>query len=119
MSGPGAPIRSYREFWPYYLREHSRAKTRHIHIAGTLIALVLFACVILGAGPWFLAAALIAGYGPSWAAHFLVEKNRPATFRYPVWSLVSDLKMTAAWLSGNLEHELEKAGLSPSGRHPS
>lgn len=113
MSASGQPIRAYRDFWPYYLREHAGAKTRGLHIAGTTAALALLLAAILGASPFLLAAALAAGYGPAWAAHVFVEKNRPTTFRYPLWSLFSDLKMTAAWLTGNLEHELEKAGLAP------
>ena len=110
----GEPIRSYRAFWPYYLREHGSARTRHLHIAGTLTGLALLLAAILGTSLWLLAAALAAGYGPAWAAHLLVEKNRPATFRYPLWSLASDLRMTAFWLAGNLEHELEKASPPPT-----
>jgi hypothetical protein len=117
MRTPDSPrISSYREFWPFYLREHAGARTRAIHIAGTGAGLALVAGVILGASPYFLLAGLVLGYGPAWLAHFLVEKNRPASFRYPLWSLVSDLRMAAAWLSGNLEHELEKAGIARSGR---
>ena len=106
-------IRTYRAFWPYYLREHARPLTRHWHIAGTAAAILFLTGAVLLARPWLLAASLVAGYGPAWCAHFLVEKNAPATFRYPFWSLVSDLRMVALWFSGGLSKELDKAGLPP------
>ena len=61
-------------------------------------------------------AALAGGYGPAWIAHFIVEKNRPATFSYPFWSLVSDFRMAWCWTRGSLGRELEKAGVAMSGR---
>ena len=102
-------IRTYREFWPYYLNEHSRPETRALHIAGTGLATALLLASLATANLWLACAAVVAGYGPAWFAHFLVEKNRPATFRYPVWSLLSDFRMAGTWLAGNLHRELKRA----------
>jgi hypothetical protein len=109
-------IVTYAEFWPYYLREHAQGATRAIHIAGTLLALSFAAAAILLQNWWLLVGALVAGYGPAWSAHFFVEKNRPATFRYPLWSLASDFRMTGTWLIGGLSRELAKAGIASRGR---
>ncbi len=107
------PITSYRGFWPFYLHEHSKPATRRWHFGGTLSATACVALAIVLGNPWILIAAVIAGYGPAWIGHFLVEKNHPATFRYPLWSLVSDFRMTFTWLAGNLGRELHKAGIEP------
>ena len=101
--------RSFAEFWPFYLREHSKPRTRALHYAGTtlVIAIAMFAA-LSGRWLWLLAIPL-AGYGFAWVAHFAVEKNRPATFTYPLWSLVADFKMWWLWLTRRLEPELRKA----------
>ena len=103
--------RTFAEFWPFYLREHSRPRTRGLHYAGTtlVIAIALFAAAT-GRWLWLLAIPL-AGYGFAWVAHFAVEKNRPATFTYPLWSLAADFRMWWLWATGRLGKELERAGV--------
>ena len=105
--------RRFRDFWPHYLREHSRPATRRLHYAGT--ALVLgFAAAALAARDWRLLAAVpLAGYGFAWLSHALVERNRPATFTYPLWSLAADFRMAWLWASGRLDKELARAGVEP------
>jgi len=109
--GTNRPIETYADFWPYYLQEHAKPATRSLHFIGTGLAVAaVLAAVVTGLG-WLALIALVAGYGPAWIAHFFVEKNRPATFTYPLWSLVSDFRMVFTWITGGLEQELMKAGV--------
>jgi len=108
--------RSFAEFWPHYLREHSRPATRALHYAGTTLV-VLVAIGALVTGSWTLLLAIpVVGYGFAWLSHAAVERNRPATFTYPAWSLYADFKMWALWLTGRLAGELRAAGIGAEDR---
>lgn len=99
---------SYREFWPFYLREHAKEATRRIHFAGTGLVLVVLLGALVTGSWWLLILAAVVGYAPAWYAHFFVERNRPATFTHPFWSLISDFRMFFLWCAGRLESELKR-----------
>lgn len=103
-------IETYDEFWLYYLREHSLFSCRVLHYVGTVASLVMLG-VALYFTPWLLLAVPVFGYGPAWIGHFFIEKNKPATFGYPLWSLISDYRMFALATTGRLGPELERAGV--------
>jgi hypothetical protein len=102
---------NFAEFWPYYLAEHARPLTRALHVAGTWAAAALLAWAVASGRWWWLLAAPVLGYGFAWGAHLFVERNRPATFSYPLWSLLGDLRL--AWLAASrrLGAELRRHGL--------
>ena len=102
---------TFAEFWPFYLREHSKPRTRALHYIGTSLVVALAVVALVTANWWLLVALPIAGNFIAWIAHFGVEKNRPATFTYPTWSLKADFKMWWLWLTGRLGPELERAGV--------
>jgi hypothetical protein len=114
MSGEAKKIQSFGEFWPFYVGEHRLPMNRMLHYFGTSFALI---CLLSAAatGDWRMAvAAPFAGYGPAWIGHFVLEKNRPATFTYPVWSLLSDFKMLSFALRGKMDQEVTRLYGSPA-----
>jgi hypothetical protein len=101
-------ISTFAEFWPFYVREHSRPATRALHAAGTITSTALVVALV-STGRWvWLPAALVVGYAFAWAAHFFVEHNRPATFKHPLWSFMADYKMVALMLTGRMGGEGQK-----------
>ncbi|RGP42246.1 hypothetical protein BPTFM16_02558 [Altererythrobacter insulae] len=108
---PAERYATFAEFWPFYLREHSKPATRALHYVGTsLVVAIAGYAVMMGEWLWLIAMPL-AGYFFAWVAHFSVEKNKPATFTYPLWSLIADFKMWWLWLTGRLATELEGANV--------
>jgi len=99
---------TYEQFWPFYLSQHSKPKTRCLHAIGTMLGLLAIALAIIFFSPAWLLAAPVIGYGFAWVAHAFIEKNHPATFTYPLWSLRGDVQMTWFWLTGRLASELAK-----------
>jgi hypothetical protein len=95
---------SFADFWPYYLSEHSKPATRMLHCAGTLIAIAAVVFLVVIGRWWLFPLAVVPGYGFAWVGHLFVEKNRPATFTYPLWSFMGDWKMLALILTGKLKN---------------
>lgn len=84
---------SFKEFYPYYLSEHQNTTSRVLHFIGTaLLIIVAIAAVLSGEYVWLLLVPVI-GYGFAWVGHFFFERNKPATFKYPFYSLASDFKL--------------------------
>jgi hypothetical protein len=102
-------IKSFAQFWPHYVADHSQPATRALHLAGTAAALGCTASLIAKRKWKFLPLALIPGYGAAWVGHFFVEHNKPASFKYPLWSFIADYKMVALMLAGKMEAEVERA----------
>lgn len=84
---------SLREFYPHYLAEHRDARCRDAHFVGTTFALVCLAFAAVTLNAWLLVLGLVGGYASAWFGHAVFEKNRPATFRHPVYSFVCDWLM--------------------------
>jgi hypothetical protein len=101
-------IKSFEEFYPFYLGQHRNKICRLLHGIGTTIVLSLAFTALYHHIPELWIAVPIAGYGFAWIGHFFFEKNKPATFKYPLWSLRSDFKMYFDILSGKLSIDSTK-----------
>jgi hypothetical protein len=101
-------LKTYEEFWPFYVSQHLNRTNRALHFVGTTLVLGAMGAGVLVAPGWF-AAAPLAGYGFAWVGHFFFERNRPATFTYPLWSLRGDFRMYRLMLFGRMAPEIARA----------
>ncbi|GAA5315310.1 MAG: DUF962 domain-containing protein [Candidatus Pelagadaptatus aseana] len=96
-------FQSFAEFYPFYLQEHSDKTCRRLHFIGSTLVLALIAYVIFTSQPILLWALPVIGYGFAWVGHFMFEKNKPATFKYPIYSLMADWVMYKDILTRKIE----------------
>lgn len=107
MTAP-TKIETFEQFWDFYVGQHRKKTTRLFHFVGTTAAIGCVAGALLTKRRWLLLVAPLAGYGPAWFSHFFIEKNKPATFTYPLWSLQADFVMWWKTLSGQMQAEVER-----------
>ena len=100
--GGAARFASFREFYPFYLGEHRNRTSRRLHVCGTLVALALAVTALASGRLALLWAVPVAGYAFAWVGHYFFERNRPATFTHPLYSLCGDLRMAFEVLSGRI-----------------
>lgn len=112
----GRPIQGFEQFWPFYLGEHALPATRWMHFFGSSAALGFAASGFVTRSWAMLPAALACGYGFAWVSHFFIEKNRPASFKYPLWSFIADWKMWFMMATGQLNAELRRLDIPVTGQ---
>jgi hypothetical protein len=101
-------IRSFEEFWPFYVREHQNETNRMLHFVGTTLAGGVIAAAALTRRPALLLAFPVVGYGFAWVGHFLFEGNKPASWSYPAWSFRGDLVMWWKTATGTMNDEVAR-----------
>jgi hypothetical protein len=92
MSEP-QPYRTFADFYPFYLGEHRNPICRRLHFTGTSIGAALLVVALLTQHWWLIAVALVEGYAFAWVGHYFFERNRPATFKYPLFSFMGDWRL--------------------------
>ena len=102
MSSDAKVYRSFDDFYPFYLSEHANRTSRRLHFVGSSIALVLLALAAWTGSWWLVVVALLEGYAFAWVGHFFFEHNKPATFKYPFYSLAGDFIMYKDMLIGKI-----------------
>ena len=95
-------FKSFAEFYPFYLSEHSNRTCRRLHFVGTSIALLCLIALLATGHAWYLLGAVLAGYGFAWIGHFVFEKNRPASFKRPLYSFKGDWVLWRDMLTGKI-----------------
>ena len=96
----------FAEFYPFYLSEHRHPLCRLLHYVGSSLVLMTLTFIVLTASWSWLWLLLVLGYGFAWIGHFFIEHNRPATFQYPLYSLLGDWVMFKDFLTGQLDAKM-------------
>lgn len=102
-------FKTLKAFYPYYLTEHSNPISRRLHFIGTFLFLAVLVYAIIAQIWWLFPLAIVIAYGFAWVGHFFFEKNKPATFQYPFFSLASDFIMAYHFITGQLNDKLKAA----------
>ncbi len=101
-------FRALQEFWPYYVRAHSKPGTRWLHFVGNTNLFIWLLVALLRRDPWIVLWAVVSSYAFAWVGHFFVEHNIPATFRYPVQAALCDMLMYYKMWRGEMDAEVRK-----------
>ena len=109
-------IQSYDKFWPHYLAQHSKPATRWFHFFGTGLGVMTALYGITVANYMLVPAGAVLAYSMAWFSHFVVENNNPATFKHPLWSMVSDFRMVLWMLDGRLPLEKNLKRFNPTAK---
>jgi hypothetical protein len=95
-------FKTFEDFYPFYLGEHSNLQNRRLHFIGTSFVIAALCSVFFTGNWWLLTLVPVLGYGFAWYGHFIIEKNRPATFKHPIYSLMGDFRMFWDILTGKI-----------------
>ncbi len=101
-------FQTYQDFWPFYVSQHRNRLCRNLHFLGTSLVLLMLVLAVMNLNAWLLLAMPVFGYGFAWVGHFYAEKNRPATFTYPIWSLMGDFQMFYFMCQGRMDEEVRR-----------
>ena len=99
----GVRFSSAKEFYPFYLTQHRNRTCRRLHFIGTTSALSLAAYALITGSYTLLPLCLVIGYGMAWIGHFFFEKNKPATFQYPLFSFICDFYLLRDMATGEIK----------------
>ncbi len=105
------PIKNYSEFYRFYLTEHRNIMSRRLHAVGSSVGICFFSKAIRQRQPKYFIYGLASGYACAWIGHFVFEKNKPASFKQPLYSFISDWRMLSDIVRGNLslkDRQLDK-----------
>jgi hypothetical protein len=102
QAAPPQSFASFREFYPFYLSEHSNRVSRRLHFLGTAGFVAQLVAALVTGNAWLFLTGPVSAYALAWTGHFVFEKNRPATFRFPFYSLAGDFAMARDILLGRI-----------------